>query len=83
MLCNAAGTIGDLIFIVQVDKVPEGLYYKVEIPGLSAGGTVDAKGYIYYCSTRAGNAALWINYFETIAIPNMAKNATTFQFTVS
>ncbi len=81
-LCNAAGEMGPLVFIVQVDGIEDGKFFKREIPGLAINGSLE-NGVIYFCSTRAGNHGLWMDWFSTIVIPFIKRRSDAYNAKVS
>jgi hypothetical protein len=81
-LCNAVGDMGPLVYIIQIDGLEKDTFEKFEIPGLACLGS-NLKGVVYFCSSRAGNHALWMDWFLYIVIPYMAESSKFYDLKVT
>lgn len=71
----ADGYIGDTVLLAQVDGIPEGEFFKSEVIGLTHSSETTKKGTIYYCKSRAGNAAMYKDMYTTSTFPQIDKRA--------
>jgi transposase len=81
LFCNAAGQTGPVVIMVTVPDMPDEEYYAHWVVGLAATSDLAAsKGRIYFCKTRAGNAAAWKDWFREIVLPMMKICKETYKF---
>lgn len=64
---NAQGEMGDHIFICADDTVKDGTFEKVWVQGLTHLTDPKAGGWLVFCPTRAGNAAMWSWWMVEVA----------------
>jgi hypothetical protein len=72
-MINAAGEFGEAAFIVAIDDMPAEKFEVVEVGLLCPEPGVGSRGKLYFCSTRAGNAALWKHWLLNSIIPTLRK----------
>jgi hypothetical protein len=73
MMCNAAGEQGPTTLIMTMPKMHDGEFFAQEVTGLSGTTEIGSTGWVYFCNSRAGNAALWRHWFQHIVMPTLAK----------
>ena len=75
-LGNAGGEIGPLTAIVAIKDLPEGEFYAEQVTCFTCSTEVaDAPGWLYFCRSKGGCAALWRHWFVNVCIPTMCKSA--------
>jgi hypothetical protein len=79
LIGNAAGQLGDPCFIIAVgDKMPADEFYAEYVLGIANNDRSDQRGWIYFCSTKGGNAAMWHHWFKEVCIPCIKKASDLF-----
>jgi hypothetical protein len=76
VLGSAAGELGSLVTITAVKGMPDGVFFKQKVAGLTCstgGGCRD--GTMYFCLSKCGCPALWQDLFKTYIIPVIAEAA--------
>ena len=71
-LLTAAGTVAPDVFLLADPSMKDGELGWVMIPGLSHLHSVDAKGYLCFCKSRAGYDAFY-EWFMTMVVPDFVK----------
>jgi hypothetical protein len=56
------------VFIVAVKQMPADKFFVREVLGLSADTTYGAKGFLYAAKSRAGNPAMWQDFFLRVVV---------------
>eukprot|EP01034_Spumella_vulgaris_P030919 gene30919-38212_t len=74
-MCSAAGYSSDLVLIVALPNLPEGEFYAQKVKGLSSASDHKAVGWLYACSSRNGNGAMWVHWFLNVVIPCLKESA--------
>ncbi len=77
---NADGYAGPLCLVVEVDSLPKDVFYKCCIEKLNH--CQEGEGIIYFCRSRAGNAALWKDFFLEYVVKNMELAAKKFDVSI-
>jgi hypothetical protein len=70
-MANAAGQTGPLVVVIAVPGMPVGKFFVQKIANFSQEGHIGGHGYLYSCSSRGGNAAMWKHWLLHIVIPNI------------
>jgi len=81
-LISAAGEFGETVFIVAVDDMSVGEFYVCDVNLLSFNLGVGSKGKLYFCNSRAGNAALWKHWLLHCVIPTLETCRDSHNFMV-
>jgi len=76
-LISAAGEFGETVFIVAVDDMSVGEFYVCDVNLLSFN-----LGKLYFCNSRAGNAALWKHWLLHCVIPTLETCRDSHNFMV-
>jgi hypothetical protein len=71
MGANAAGEMGPTTLIMTMPKMRDGEFFAKRIIGMGGGSDIGSFGWIYFCNSRAGNAALWMHWFIHVVIPTL------------
>ena len=71
--CNAAGEMGPLTLVFSMPGIPEGKFFAQKVKGLAKSVDIDAEGWVYFCNTRAGNAAMWQHWYINVVTYTMGK----------
>ena len=82
-LANSNGGTAPPAYLVTDKGIPEGKFIVREVLGLSADNIASGKGYLYFCSSRAGNAALCRDFCLTVVLPTIAASAQLHSAKVS
>lgn len=73
-LGSASGEIGRLVTIVAIGTMPEGVFFKSAVSGLTHSSSgADRVGYMYFCKSKGGCPALWKDLFMTFIIINLGE----------
>ena len=81
-LGNDNGTMGNLCCIAALKDMPEESFFESRVTGLSHSMTVAADsqdGFLYFCKSKGGNAAMWRHIFLTYVIPTIKRTAEHHQ----
>lgn len=78
LMCNADGYTSPLVLIVTVNTMPEGKFFVHKTQGLSEKQAFRSAGWIYFCNSRAGNAALWQHWFLHVVLPTLSEAQAYF-----
>ena len=70
-LNNAAGESGPLVLIYAVPTMAENTFHAVRVKGLASTSAIGEIGWVYWCKTRGGCAAMWVHYYLHITIPTI------------
>ncbi len=68
-LSSAYGQIGPMVAILAMDEMPEGAFHVETVSIFTSSNSSTTAGLIYFCRTRAGNAALWKHYMLHVVVP--------------
>ena len=71
LMASAQGETSPCVLIITVPDMPEGKFYVRKVVGLTGKDVVGDFGWLYFCKTRAGNAALWQHWFLNVVIPTL------------
>lgn len=82
-LGNAAGETGPLVAIVAVPNMPEGTFFVERIAGFTNEMGVGSEGFLYACSSRAGNDELWDDWLQHVVVPSIVQAQEKYQLKVS
>lgn len=82
-LGNAAGETGPLVAIIAVPNLSKGEFYVERIAGFTNEMGVGSEGFLYACSSRAGNDELWDDWLTRVVVPSIVQAQQKYQLTVS
>jgi len=74
-LGNAGGNIGIPVLIVAIKDMDPNVFFTKKVTGLTNTCEAGSGGYLYFCRSKCGNAALWRHWFSYICIPTIANAA--------
>lgn len=72
-MVSAAGESSPLVLVITIKEVPEGEFFAHEVKGLTGSTEIGSAGWLYFCSSRAENPAMWKHWFEFVVIPTFQK----------
>ena len=75
---NAGGGMAPLCCIVAIDQMPPDTFFKSRIKGMSHSMNADA-GWLYFCKSRGGCAAMWRDIFLDWLIPTIHASDEYYQ----
>ncbi len=82
-IISAVSEFGPAVFIVPVDSMPEEAFFAIDVNLLTFNPAVGSSGRMFFCKTRAGNAALWKDFFLDVLIPTLRLCQQSHQLKVS
>ena len=78
-LGSALGASAPIFLVFAINGMDPDTHYIHDVTGLSASSDYSVTGYVAFADSRAGNAALWKDYFIRFVIPQLSKSQNTFQ----
>jgi hypothetical protein len=79
---SAAGESADPVFIIAVDKMPEGEFFYRSVKKMGNSMNTGSVGHLYICKKRAGTASMWRHWFLNVVIPTIKKTRDYYDFKV-
>eukprot|EP01038_Epipyxis_sp_PR26KG_P014706 gene14706-19764_t len=78
LIGNASGHLGDPCFIIAIDDMPVDEFYSEFVVGVANNDRIGQAGWIYFCKTKGGNAAMWKHWFKHVCIPTIQSASDLF-----